>query len=426
MKPTASSPEVEAKLALPGPVYWRLRDDPNQLGLPVAARALERQANLFYDTADGALRRAGASLRARRIAGRAGVEWTHKSGRRHAAGIQTVDEMVSWGRDSDDALSAAEGLPPVAAAVQIAGGQLRIDAASLTERLALRIAAPSGGEIEVALDRLRIPGDPVFVDYELEAEAHGASRTDVEALAADLMARLELHASTHSKRARLQAYADGRLGPPRLSASDCSARVADLVSRSGGKRIACVVVGGLTGSPTSRLAQDVERELAARALPCVISDSPDEWSGGRVRVWVGSSVHWRILRQLAFGGLASGGEETRDALERFGRQAAADRRLLEWRWRDADLVAVADEPSVASEPQTLPAGGAVYLPDDLSPAIGGRVVVERVGGGSRLTFTARAWPADLADVDHTFDLGAPAEQVAEVLAEVGYEEAGKT
>lgn len=413
-----SSPEVEAKLALPGPVYWRLRDDPGQLGLSVVGRAFERQSNLFHDTADGALRRAGATLRARRISGRPGVEWTHKSGRRLAAGIQTADEVVACGPDADDPLVAAEGLAPVTAAMRLAGGPLRVDAASLTERLALRVAVPSGGEIEVALDRLRIPGDPVFVDYELEAEAHGASRADVEALAADLVARFGLSPSTDSKRARLQAYADGGLGPPRVSVAECPALLAELALRRGDTRPVGVTVSGFTGSALRQLARQVERELTAAGVASAVSTSPDDWTRASLRLWVGSSVHFRLLRHLA-----SGGDDAWDTLERFCRQAEDDRRRIEWRWREADLVALGDESWSLAEHEAAPPRGTAYRPDDLSSEVGGRVVLESDRRGSRLTFTARTWPADLAEARRTFDVSAAVAGVADVLAEVGYDQA---
>ncbi len=417
MDPSPSSPEVEAKLALPGPVYWRLRDDPDLLGLSVVTTALERQSNLFYDTADHALRGAGAVLRARKLAGQPGVEWTLKAGRLLVAGIQTADEIVEWGPDADDPLAAAESLSVVAAARRLGSVSLLLDAASLADRLLLAVAAPSGGQIGVSLDRLRIPGDPVFVDYELEAEAHGAARSDVEALAADLTARFGLEPSTDSKRARIQRHADGRLGPRRVREPALPTQVADVARRHANGSSVHVHVGGLTGSPTWRVAQDVERELTGVGVACQVSCEPEDSPRADLRLWVASSVHWRLLRYLAprAGNAASAVDDFRQQTERV------DRRTLEWRWREADLVVLADEPSVFAEQEPTSSEGTIYPPDDLPLEVGGEIWLRTVGDGSQLTFAAHAWPADLASFQHTFVLAAPAERVAEALTEIGFE-----
>ena len=204
------STELEAKLHLTEDVYRRLRADPDLLGQPTSTRRLELQTNLYYDSPGGALRRAGATLRARRVAGRAGVEWTLKSRRRVENAIQTTDELVGMGPDGPDPLELAGEVPPVTAARDLAGASLRLELTATTERLIVVVEAPNGGAIELAIDRLTIPGYSHFVDYELEAESHGASREDVEALAASLTARFGLRLSTETKRARLQAYLQRR------------------------------------------------------------------------------------------------------------------------------------------------------------------------------------------------------------------------
>lgn len=414
-----SSPEVEAKLTLPGDVYWLLRDNPSLLGVPIVGRAFERQTNLYYETAEGSLRHAGAVLRARRIAGRDGVEWTYKSARRLEGGIQTADELVAWGPDGDDPISLAGGLSPVTAALAVARGPLRVDAGATTERTILRVEAPAGGEIEVSLDRLRIPGDAVFVDYELEAEARGASRADVEALATVLMERFGLSPATEPKRARLQAYSDLRLGPDLVSETECLDRLIGAVSRRTSSHAVLLHLAGLTGSPVSRLAREIERKLALAGLSCEVSTTLEHWHQADDRLWVASSVQWRLLRWLA-----SSPGRIDSALEEFRRRTeAVDRRTLEWHWHDADVVVLADEPSVPDQVGNLLVSGTSYRPDDLSPTLRGRIRLEPSDGGSRVTFTANSWPDDLAAAPRSFAMGAPVTWVATLLADSGYAEA---
>lgn len=424
--------ELEAKLALPAAVYWLLRDDPGQLGLAIIRRSFERQDNLFYDTPTGALRRAGAVLRARRVAGRPGVEWTLKTARRLEDGVQVAEEASAIGAIGaigpcgDDPLRLAGLLEPVVAARRLADDALRLDAASITDRTVLAVRMPSGGEIEVALDRLRIPGDPVFVDYELEAEARGATRAEVVGLAADLAGRFGLMPSTQPKRARLQSFADGRLGSPRVAASVCIPSLLDEARRRASVEPVRVRLQGLTGAPIPQLIESLRLEVEQAGLAGELRVSDFGWPApgeSAVRVFVGSSVHWRLLRHLV-SGHGSGDGPADLALDSF-RQATEtrDRRLVEGQWREADLIVYADDVLIARERFEASSPGAIYRPEDLPPEVGATVALEPIGGRSRLRFSARAWPSDLGALLVTaFELGVGSDPVARTLVDLGYRE----
>ena len=145
--------ETELKIWLDESELARLRRLPALAGLRCAGRRTETLVSVYYDTPDRALAAAGVALRLRRI-GRRWVETIkRKAGGTAANGLFSHLErefpapggrLVLGGPDPDGALAAVRAAADGAPLAPVFETRVR--------RTVERLAAPGGGEVELALD----------------------------------------------------------------------------------------------------------------------------------------------------------------------------------------------------------------------------------------------------------------------------------
>jgi inorganic triphosphatase YgiF len=186
----------------------------------VVGRDHERQSNYFFDTPGRTLRAARVAFRRRDVAGRALAAWTIKGPGALAAGISSrpeIEVLLAPGTPPALALGVLReaarqrGAPLLAEAVAeaLAGSPpplarplLRFD----TDRRLLHLEDQAHGwRVELALDRLALPGHPHFADLEIEAELKRGDEAALRAVEDAVRAHGEV---THSTGTKLQRVAD--------------------------------------------------------------------------------------------------------------------------------------------------------------------------------------------------------------------------
>lgn len=202
--------EIEIKLATTPDKLDALRHHP-RLGTQGQRKT---HNSTYFDTSDGALAAAGASLRLRHRAG--GCEQTLKLTTRRKSQIQRSE----WNHPLPPGASApdAAAFPPLAARAlaDLAGkAPLRPYAEVAVER-EVRLVRQGGAHIELAFDRgeIRVPGAVPVPVAELELELREGDLADALALALDLPLGPDLGWSIATKAQRAQALAHGQAAAP--------------------------------------------------------------------------------------------------------------------------------------------------------------------------------------------------------------------
>lgn len=216
--------EREAKLRLGAEDYDRFRQRPRLLW-DKSWRVLEENAeeidNIYFDTPDEALHLLTAVLRARRIEGVTGVEWTFKLAAPRSASsgagrsITDSEELIEHLPSDSLEIETAGKSRPVTRAASLAGRPETSFRQMDRNRVSRRTFVLEGesGKIALSLDRLLVVSPdasrPDQIDYELEVEDWGAGGDALEAFAGRLIARYGLSPSAAGKRSRTRA---ARLG----------------------------------------------------------------------------------------------------------------------------------------------------------------------------------------------------------------------
>ena len=206
--------ETELKIRLGEDELAQLRQLPALADLRRAEPRTETLVSVYYDTPGQALAAAGVSLRLRRV-GRRWVETIkRRSGDAAEGGLFSQLErefpapggrLVLSGPDPDGALAAvreAAGGAPLAPVFE-----------TRVRRMVERLAAPGGGEVELALDEGEIvAGEARAPVRELELELVSGEVGALRAGAASPSDRSDPLRSGEQGCARLPAAADGRGG----------------------------------------------------------------------------------------------------------------------------------------------------------------------------------------------------------------------
>lgn len=158
----------------------------------VRSRRQRRQDDLYFDTADAALRRAGSTLRVRRLPDGAVVTFKGKREPSSGAGggdahlASRAEDEVPIAPELAEGVSATAALPdaidvsPVRRARAIVGDtELQPTARLLNERVVIELAHPEGHKLELAVDRVagtRLADQRMVEFDEVELESKGADR----------------------------------------------------------------------------------------------------------------------------------------------------------------------------------------------------------------------------------------------------------
>ncbi|HET8631469.1 MAG TPA: CYTH domain-containing protein [Thermomicrobiales bacterium] len=339
-------------------------------GWRVAGRHDEDQRNTYFDTADGALEAADCSLRRRVLAD--GVEWTFKRGR--GPGRDGVSRRREVNRLLPRGATRLPDCEPVARARKVAGGAALHPLFTLrTRRRQIELARDDGTRVALALDRVRLKGQPAYEETEIEIELLDGDEHALAQLGLWLMATYGLLPLRGSKRGRAQAWLRGAGLPvvgPALGLRLLRERVAALAPGLHGRPVV-VNLAAPRGSPQARLlAEALAREipgarLVAGPLPHdppaddgpVIVEGPDALEAGHADVgaWVKAGLPRPLSARLLADARAAGLDEW-EILRRCGEYAVpSQRRFLDPAARWADLVVVANHPPDGADGHGTPA-----------------------------------------------------------------------
>jgi len=169
----------------------------------VVGRGHERQRNVYYDTADGALKARGASLRWRSRLGEATGELTLKTSRERQDCIFQRLELTTPLADPPETVGTVAP-PLLVAARRLAGAKLQPILVLETDRRRLELARGTS-RIELALDSVTLPGLDL-VEHEIEAELLHGDRGDLLGLQAALLSTGRTRPTGPGKRGRALRY----------------------------------------------------------------------------------------------------------------------------------------------------------------------------------------------------------------------------
>lgn len=210
--------EIEVKLAVPPDALDRLAEAPVLAGRTLRPARRRRLVSVYFDTADGRLRRRGVALRVRRIGGRR-IQTLKGPSRRTGVAADRVELELPIAGDTPD-LAAFEG----SAAHELTGlvlpGELVPIFTTRIQRTELEVGWPSPEQREavvlVALDRGRIEADgrqEEIAELELELE-RGPTRA-LAALIEELRPLAPLAFEPRDKASRGFSLALGEAPPAR-------------------------------------------------------------------------------------------------------------------------------------------------------------------------------------------------------------------
>jgi inorganic triphosphatase YgiF len=180
-------------------------------GWRIAGRRDEAQQNTYYDTADSLLEARSCSLRRRLLdRGRGGVEWTFKRGRGPGRdGIARRREVNALLPPNQTDLGRAS-CEPVARARRVVGDRPLLPLFTLlTTRTQIELARADGTRVALALDRLRMEGEPGYRETEVEIELLDGDERGLAELAVWLMRQYGVLPMRGSKRGRAITWKRG-------------------------------------------------------------------------------------------------------------------------------------------------------------------------------------------------------------------------
>lgn len=213
----ADSREVEAKFAVDADARDALLQFDEVAGFRVVGRKQKQQRDIYFDTAEGDLGKAGATLRVRRLAD--GALMTFKGAHAPAADAEEahfasrVEDETPISAEDAAAISVERQLPetidtsPLRRARLIAThGPLEPIAVLENERIVIDLANQAGERIELAVDRARGTRlrDGRVVEFdEVELESKSAGRDTLSRVARGLQRLVPgLHPSHETKLGR--------------------------------------------------------------------------------------------------------------------------------------------------------------------------------------------------------------------------------
>jgi len=315
--------ESELKVTLDPAGLARLRRHPALADLRLAPRRTEALVSVYYDTPDMALAAAGLTLRLRKV-GRGWVQTIkHKAGGTVAGGLFSHRESERPAPGGRLVLEAPDEDGALADVAEAAGGApLSPVFETRVKRLVERLAAPGGGEVELALDEGEVrAGEARAPIREAEIELKAGEIAALYAVARRLFDR----------------------GPVRLAALNKAARGYRLVLGDTEAPLAPRHAGTLDVDPEATVetvARDVLRDCMAQVADnlVVVAGSDDDEGPHQLRVGLR-----RLRTALAVFGPSLGRPATAPV-----NAAARDLGRLVGRLRDADvLIAEVVEPAAA-------------------------------------------------------------------------------
>jgi len=351
--------ELAARTEFPG---WR-----------ILSRHDEAQHNTYFDTPDALLEAARCSLRRRIIDdGAGGVEWTFKRGRGPGrdgvARRREVNALLS-GKRTDLPKAKCE---PVERARVLAGVRpLQPLFSLLTDRQQIDLVRADGARVALALDRLRLDGEPRYRETEIEIELCDGDERAVADLALWLMRTYGLLPMRGSKRGRALAWRRG-LGLPVVApalALELLAERATLAMANGDPAPVIVLGSPLGSEQANALAAGlvarlpgasigVAPDLATRVAvpgPLILVDAAalvrDDVA---IRAWVKVGLPRPLLRRLT-DDAAAVGLDPWTILRRLGEYVVpSQRRFLDPAARQTDLIVIDNVPPPSDDQHLTP------------------------------------------------------------------------
>ena len=348
--------ELAARSEFPG---WR-----------ILSRHTEAQHNTYFDTPDALLEAARCSLRRRIIdEGAGGVEWTFKRGRgpgRDGVARRREINALLPGNKTDLPRARCE---PVERARVVAGEQpLQSLFTLLTDRQQIDLMRADGAKVALALDRLRLEGEPAYRETEIEIELYDGDERAVADLALWLMRTYGLLPMRGSKRGRALAWHRG-LGLPVVApalALELLAERATLAMTHGDPAPVIVLASPLGSEQADALAAGLVARLPgarlgaahdAPAMPnpvILVGVAALERGDAAFRAWVKVGLPRPLLRRLT-DDAAAAGLDPWTILRRLGEYVVpSQRRFLDPAARQADLIVIDNFP-LPSDDQHLTA-----------------------------------------------------------------------
>lgn len=327
-------------------------------GWRIAGRHEEAQQNTYYDTADSALETNSCSLRRRLLdGGRGGVEWTFKRGRGPGRdGIARRREVNALlpGNRTDIAKADCE---PVARAQRVVGLRPLLPLFTLlTTRTQIELARDDGTRVALALDRLRMEGEPGYCETEIEIELMDGDERGLAQLAVWLMRTYGVLPMRGSKRGRAITWKRGEGLPvvaPDLALELLAERSELLAHRVKGRPMVIAIAaprgseqaGALAAVLAARLSdarQFPDREAIDASVKVAILNGPEVLDNGPfdLGVWTKVSLSHDLLARLIDGALAAGTDEW-TILRRCGEYVVpSQRRFIDPAAHWADIVVI--------------------------------------------------------------------------------------
>jgi adenylate cyclase class IV len=331
-------------------------------GWRIAGRHQEAQQNTYYDTADGALEANSCSLRRRLLdGGRGGVEWTFKRGRGPGRDGIARRREVNALLPSNRADIARAKCEPVARAQRVVGSRPLLPLFTLlTTRTQIELDRDDGTRVALALDRLRMEGEPGYCETEIEIELMDGDERGLAQLAVWLMHTYGVLPMRGSKRGRAITWKRGEGLPvvaPDLALTLLAERT-DLLSHRVKGRPMIIAIAAPRGSEQARALATLlaaclpgARRAADRAAiepsaRVAILDGPDVLDNGPfdLGVWTKVSLSHDVLARLIDGALAAGTDEW-TILRRCGEYVVpSQRRFIDPAAHWADIVVINNAP----------------------------------------------------------------------------------
>ena len=331
-------------------------------GWRVVGRHDEAQQNTYYDTAEGLLEADSCSLRRRMLnGGRGGAEWTFKRGRgpgRDGIARRREVNALLAGNQTDPARVNCE---PIARARRVVGERPLLPLFTLlTTRTQIELGRGDGTRLALALDRLRMEGQPGYRETEIEIELLDGDEGGLAQLSVWLMRECGVLPMRGSKRGRALAWKRGRGLPvvaPDLALELLAERIELLRSRAQGRALVIAIAAPRGSDQARSLATALAARLPAAQAglgrdaldaatgvaildgPTVLDDGPSD-----IGVWAKVGLPHPLLARIIDDAAAAGTDEW-SILRRCGEYVVpSQRRFIDSAAHWADIVVIDNAP----------------------------------------------------------------------------------